>query len=166
MRAPHFESHPMHLSAVITALCLCLSFPATAQTITGRASVIDGATLEIRGQRIRLHAIDAPESGQTCDDANGKPWRCGTAAARAMDDLAGGKTLACDPRDVDRYGRIVAVCFAGETDVGGALVRGGLALAYRKYGLDYAGQEQDAQHEKRGLWAGRFEWPWVWRKSH
>ena len=154
----------MHRIALIIALLLATS--AHAQTITGRASVIDGDTLEIHGQRIRLHAIDAPESGQTCADANGKPWRCGTAAARAMDDLAGGETLACDPRDVDRYGRIVAVCFAGDTDVGGALVRSGLALAYRKYGLDYAGQEHAAQQEKRGLWAGRFEWPWEWRKSH
>ena len=154
----------MHRIALIIALLLAT--PALAETITGRASVIDGDTIEIRGQRIRLHAIDAPESGQTCTDANDKSWRCGTAAARAMDDLAGGTTLACDPRDVDRYGRIVAVCFAGETDVGAALVRSGLALAYRKYGLDYVTQEQAAQQEKRGMWAGRFEQPWVWRKLH
>jgi hypothetical protein len=37
------------------------------------ASVIDGDTIEIHGQKIGLHGIDAPESGQTgLDDASQK----------------------------------------------------------------------------------------------
>ena len=32
--------------------------------ITGKPRIIDGDTLEIAGERIRLHGIDAPESGQ------------------------------------------------------------------------------------------------------
>lgn len=154
----------MRCIAILIALFAC--YPANAQTITGRASVIDGDTIEIKGQRIRLSAIDAPESGQTCTGENGKPWRCGTMAARAMDDLAGGKTLACEERDVDRYGRIVAVCFAGQIDVGAALVAAGLAVAYRKYGLDYVDAEQTAKVAHRGIWAGSFEWPWDWRKAN
>ena len=42
---------------------------AAADPIVGRTSVIDGATLEIRGTRIRLHGIDAPESGADNADA-------------------------------------------------------------------------------------------------
>ncbi len=58
------------MRALIVILCL-LATPALAD-VAGTASVIDGDTIEIHGQRIRLHGIDAPESRQLCR-LNGKP---------------------------------------------------------------------------------------------
>lgn len=82
----------------------------SAQTITGIASVTDGDSLEIRGTRIRLHGIDAPESRQLCMRATGQDWRCGQQAALALSDQIGRRCVSCVTRDIDRYGRTIAVC--------------------------------------------------------
>jgi endonuclease YncB( thermonuclease family) len=71
----------------------------------------------------------APEGGQTCLDAAGRTWRCGQRAALALQDLIGRRTVTCDERDVDRYGRIVGRCLVGEVDINKWLVAQGLALA-------------------------------------
>ena len=68
------------MRALTIALCL-LATPALAD-VAGVASVIDGDTIEVHGQRIRLHGIDAPESRQLCR-LDGKSWQCGEVAANA-----------------------------------------------------------------------------------
>jgi endonuclease YncB( thermonuclease family) len=132
--------------------------------IAGVASVIDADTIEIHGERIRLHGIDAPESSQTCLDLAGREWRCGQAAALALQDLIGRRTVTCDERDVDRYARIVGRCLVGEVDINEWLVAQGLALAYRRYSLDYVAAEDEARAAGRGMWAGTFDPPWEWRR--
>src|SRR5262249_845197 len=135
---------------------------AIASDIVGVASVTDGDTIQIHGQSIRFYGIDAPESGQLCklDD---KPWRCGPAAANALADHIGTRTVTCAPRDRDRYGRTVAVCRVEGEDVNAWLVPEGWALAYRRSSSDYVDEEAAAKAAKRGLWRGTFIPPWEWR---
>src|SRR5690606_21181125 len=72
--------------------------------IVGRSSVIDADTLEIRGQRIRLEGVDAPESSQKCTIA-GQEWACGQKAALALSDWLADRTVSCAPTGQDRYKR-------------------------------------------------------------
>ena len=48
------------------AALLCWSKAASAADLIGRASIIDGDTIEIHGLRVQLFGIDAPEAPQTC----------------------------------------------------------------------------------------------------
>ncbi len=145
------------LAAMTSGVCLA--------DIVGRASVIDGDTIEIQGQRIRLHGVDAPEKGQPCFDAANQPYRCGQNAAVALDELIGQSPVSCREKDVDRYGRTVAACRVRGEDVGLWLVRSGNAFAYRRYSSDYIGAEQEAKNNRRGVWAGHTQAPWEWRKE-
>jgi endonuclease YncB( thermonuclease family) len=128
------------LAIVLLSLSVC----ASAADLTGRASIIDGDTLEIHGQRIRLFGIDAPESRQTCE-ANRQTYRCGQQAALALSDHIGQQTVTCEPRDTDRYGRVVAICRAGTEDLNGWMVAQGWAVAYRHYSSAYIGEEDTAR---------------------
>ena len=133
--------------------------------MTGIASVIDGDTIDIHGQRIRLHGIDAPEGRQLCKNAEGRHYRCGQQAAMALDGLIGGKTVSCVAKTTDKYQRIVAVCYKGRVNINQWMVENGHALAYRKYSKDYIAHEAYAQNESLGIWTGSFDPPWDWRKS-
>ena len=135
-----------------------------AGAVTGSARVIDGDTLDVGGVRIRLHGIDAPESGQSCR-AGGNRWSCGRDAARALAGRIGGRSIACQERDRDRYGRVVAVCSASGMDLNAWMVAEGWAFAYRRYSNAYVGEESAARAARRGVWRGEIVPPWEWRKG-
>ena len=152
--------------AVPVLLASSSSFSEDGDGAVGRASVIDGDTIEIHGERIRIHGVDAPEAGQTCYKADGTPWRCGQNAALALSDFLGQSTVSCERLDTDRYGRMVAKCRAHRKDVGRWLVSSGWAMAYTKYSADYVDDELTAKDAFAGIWQGMFQPPWEWRKEH
>ena len=137
----------------------------SAESVSGRVTVIDGDTIEMHGQRIRLHGIDAPESGQSCVNEDGKSYRCGQISANQMATYVSGKTVTCNLTDKDRYGRLVAACFVNGQDINERLVSEGWALAYTQYSRDYIGAEKAAKRDNLGVWRGQFIEPWKWRKG-
>ena len=142
-----------------TALCA----PAAINVVAGRASIIDGDTIEVHGQRIRLEGIDAPESSQLCR-RHGTSWHCGQQSAMELSEWVGSKPVTCSWSKHDRYGRALARCSASAKDLGGWLVRNGWAFAYVSYSKDYIAEEALGKQQSRGLWAGQFAYPWTWRK--
>lgn len=152
------------VTATVLAIIAMSAHPALAD-ISGPAIVTDGDSIKIDGQRIRIHGIDAPEQKQSCTYTNGEKWPCGSVATAFMSHLMANQSVTCEQRDVDRYGRVVAVCHAGGADVGKAMVYYGLALAYRRYSGDYVATEDGAREAGRGMWQGTFVEPWAWRKA-
>ncbi|PVA07510.1 thermonuclease family protein [Thalassorhabdomicrobium marinisediminis] len=131
--------------------------------VIGTASVVDGDTIEIHGQRIRLHGIDAPESNQPCRGAESNVYRCGQLAANELDTLIGRSSVECWTQDVDRYRRLVSVCKLGNIDINAWMVTQGFAVAYREYSLDYVALENEAREGQIGIWGSNFQMPWDYR---
>jgi endonuclease YncB( thermonuclease family) len=146
------------LWVVLAAAC------AKAEVVSGIPRVLDGDSLEIADVSVRLFGIDAPEGRQTCTRA-GEAWRCGDAAANALRRAIGTQPVVCERRDTDAYGRMVARCTAGGTDLAAELTLRGYALAYRQFSNDYVDEEAAAQAAGRGIWASEFVAPWDWRRS-
>lgn len=145
-------------------IALLPSWPAFSQTLTGQASVIDGDTIEIHRQRIRLSGIDAPESDQLCRGDDSLQYRCGAKAANALDRFIAGRPVSCQNVDVDRYKRVVAFCSVGGVDLGEWLVRAGLAFDWPRYSHGkYAAAQCEAQQAERGAWSGSYVMPWDYR---
>jgi endonuclease YncB( thermonuclease family) len=160
---PTMRIHPRLSWLVLAALALCAEVASAPQErISGRAKVTDGDSLEIGTTRLRLFGVDAVEGRQSCT-RDGRAWPCGNEAARKLRGLIGDRTVNCTKRDVDNYGRTVAVCRSGAADLGAEMVRAGFATAYRRYSNDYVDEENEARSARRGIWAGEFTNPEEYR---
>ena len=143
---------------------VALSGSALADDLIGKASVVDGDTLELHGTRIRLSGIDAPESSQLCRADDSLQYRCGAKSANELDAFIAKRTINCSPVNLDQYGRTVATCSVDGTDLGDWLVRNGLALDWPQYSKGkYDGAQREADHAGRGMWEGSYVEPWLFR---
>lgn len=148
---------------IIFLFCFTFSFSLQAQSISGNAKVIDGDTIQIGKNKIRLHGIDAPEWNQSCT-LNNIIWQCGKKSTLALKKLIFNQTVVCKIKSIDRYKRYIAVCFSNEVNLNKKMVQKGWAIAYRYYSKDYIGQEDVARKNKVGIWVGKFLEPYQFRK--
>lgn len=153
------------INSVFAILTIVFVIPlAQAASISGNAIVVDGDTLKINGQVVRLYGIDAPENGQNCKRKNGKSYNCGAAAEKALKALVQNKTT-CTGDTYDNYERLIGVCYTGSTDINQALVQAGHAVVFRKFSDTYLSDEEQAAINRVGIWQGEFQSPWDFRSD-
>lgn len=147
--------------AVIVAILWPLA--ATAE-INGPAKVIDGNTLVVAGQKLRLWGSDAPDLAQNCSHADGRRYSCGNIARTALMDLVLAATLRCRPRGPAATVPISVSCTVQGADVAANMVHTGWAVANRAEMPGYATIEKKSRAAGRGMWRGAFERPADWRR--
>jgi endonuclease YncB( thermonuclease family) len=134
--------------------------------LSGSARVVDGDTITIAGERIRLDGIDAPEGRQMCQRQD-EAWECGKVARDALEEFLSGSPVECQGNNRDRYGRLIARCYVAGVEVNEWLVRHGWALDWPRYSDGrYAEAQFEAQRERRGIWDSKFTPPWEWRQQN
>lgn len=140
------------------------------RTLAGTAHALDGDTIDLatrdRGVvRIRLEGIDAPEGGQRCQLKWYGTWDCGRAATTALAQMTRDRSVTCDDRGPDKYGRTLGVCFVEGRDINAEMVRIGLAWAFVRFTDLYVVEERDARAAKIGVWQAASQAPWDWRAA-
>jgi endonuclease YncB( thermonuclease family) len=146
--------------AVLTALAAVLTWW-NEKRVEGMGKAIDGDSILLAGEELRLKGIDAPEFDQICDK-DGKAWRCGETSKIVMArELARGPLL-CRSSERDKYGRRLATCTVAGMDLNGFMVRSGAAISFG----GYEREEAEARDAKRGVWSSRFDPPQEWRRAH
>jgi len=142
-----------------------LAAPASAENASPGIVVIDGDTLEVDGEVLRLYGIDAPELGQTCLDKS-KRWRCGLQAALELRGLLRiWGNVTCSVVRFDDEGTR-AICHNPQyDDPAEVLLARGLAVALPDSIPAYKRAEIQAKNAKLGIWRGEFVEPSQWREG-
>ena len=145
-----------------------------ASIFEGIPRVIDGDSLEINGNKIRLFGIDAPEKKQNCKKSFlvisflnfHKKYECGLLATNKLKKLIDNKPVKCISESKDHYNRYLSICYLKNRDINSWLVKNGYAIAYKRYSKKYILEEQYAKKNKLGIWQGTFQKPEEWRKKN
>jgi len=152
---------------LLVFFCLCLYSlnSSSNEIIKGKAKIIDGDTIHIGINKIRLHGIDAPENKQTCNIGE-EIWNCGIKSTKTLRNLILEKEVSCKIIDVDRYKRFIGICFLNKININQYMVQNGWAIAYRYYSSDFIKDEEFARKNKVGIWQGKFQDPYLYRKNN
>ena len=163
----------LNLSSFIIIILFSISFSYSDENnITkGKAIVVDGDTIKIKGEQIRFGGIDAPESyyrgkKQTCIKDNKKVF-CGQISKDKLIKKIGNNSLNCKiQKKKDRYKRLVGECFLKDESLSVFMVRNGYAFDWPYYSEGkFANDQEYAKMNSLGFWNMKFEYPWEWKKK-
>ena len=124
---------------------------------TGRVTrVVDGDTIVVGDERVRLIGIDTPESVKP-----GTPVECFAREASAeMKRLVAGRSvrLVLDVDERDPYDRLLAYVYVGKTFVNAEMVRRGYATVATfppnvRHVDEFVRLQREARRDGRGLWS-------------
>jgi micrococcal nuclease len=149
--------------ALALVAILAMAAVVTGQTFTARVvRIVDGDTIYVdvggHTEKVRYIGMDTPETHHPTrgEEPGGRE---ATAVNRG---LVEGKTvrLELDVRQRDRYGRLLAYVYVGETMVNAELVRLGYAQVMTvppnvKHASLFLKLQREAREAGRGLWASR-----------
>lgn len=124
--------------------------------------VVDGETLALGEQVVRLSGMAAPMRGETCRRTTGESFDCGGASAAALTRLVSGHPVTCRITGRDAFGRGIGHCEAAGRDLAQGLVAGGFAAAT---GSAMRALETSARRGGAGLWANRSGIPQDWQNQ-
>lgn len=135
--------------------------------VEGKAHVIDGDTLVIAGQSIRLEGIDAPEFKQLCTKTGvgGGIWPAGRVATATLQRWVRGADVRCRVVGRGRYGRLLGRCATAGVDLNAAMIRHGLAWAFLKYSQTFVADELRARAAGVGVWSASCQTAWDYRAN-
>ena len=94
-----------------------------------------------------------------------KDYPCGKISTEKLKKKINNKVITCKILDIDRYKRLIGECYKKNLNLNSWLVSNGYAVAYRKYSKKYISNEINAKNEKKGIWQGKFEMPWEFRRK-
>lgn len=165
-------------AGVLVALLVC-SGAAFAENPIIEATpedVTDGDTILIE---LRSRSVDAPESRQQCEDAEGSCYPCGQKAEAALLELVSYydgndrlryRRMEVEIWETDRFGRPVVTAYIDGKDIHLEMLRQGWMVVFHQFLSErlresYLAAEAEAREAKRGVWQGDFIEPRLWRRG-
>lgn len=98
------------------------------------AYVNDGDTLRcVDGTRIRLHAVAARESNETCSPGHPCPTATAASATAELRRLAANRTISCE-RIGQSFNRVTAICWTpAQVEINCAMIRSGTTVVWERF---------------------------------
>jgi len=161
----------MRVGIAVLLLTPYIVFAEDLWIVKGDAKVIDGRTVEINGQQVRMANIDAPDLDQVCFTKKKYfKFRCGVVAVEKLAKLIAHNRLSCEGTTTTDKGLLLATCWVGEPpqriDINEQAVLNGWAVYDPAQSNKYKRVQGAARTLRQGLWRAKFVMPWEWRNGN